>query len=168
MMMKCVLKRIQASDASDDAGAGAFAEMEQAMKGLMDVLFKEKVVPMLPGVFMSNLPCLGDARTMLLISSVHGVLLLCLSSPFLVAFNQCFVLLFSFVCSANEALHTLLQIISSVSGSSQKRCTSKTLFVKESNFWFLNSFPQINCPALCLKIIQRHSGGGSRRDGIGS
>jgi hypothetical protein len=63
MMMKCVLKRIQASDASDDAGAGAFAEMEQAMKGLMDVLFKEKVVPMLPGVFMSNLPCVDDVST---------------------------------------------------------------------------------------------------------
>jgi hypothetical protein len=60
-MMKCALKRIQAGDASDDAGA--FAEMEQAMKGLMDVLFKEKVVPMLPGVFMSNLPCVDDVST---------------------------------------------------------------------------------------------------------
>jgi hypothetical protein len=42
----------------------------------MDVLFKEN---MLHGVFMSNLPCLGDVRTMLLISSVHDVVLLCLS-----------------------------------------------------------------------------------------
>jgi hypothetical protein len=60
-MMKCALKRIQAGDASDDAGA--FAEIEQAMKGLMDVLFKEKVVPMLPRVFMSNLPCVDDVST---------------------------------------------------------------------------------------------------------
>jgi hypothetical protein len=80
---KCVLKRIRVADASDDAGA--FAEMEQAMNDLMDVLFKEKVVPMLPGVFMSNLSCLGDVRNMLLISSVHGVCC-CLSSLFLVAF----------------------------------------------------------------------------------
>ncbi|TVU30049.1 hypothetical protein EJB05_21653, partial [Eragrostis curvula] len=51
--MKGALARIQGGDVSDNAEA--FSEMEQAMKGLMGVLFKEKADPVLPEVFLSKL-----------------------------------------------------------------------------------------------------------------
>jgi hypothetical protein len=40
------------------------------------------------------------------------------------------VLLFSFVCSTNEAFHTLLEILSSVSSSSQKKMYIKNIVYK--------------------------------------
>ena len=60
-MMKSALVRIQAGEAG---GAEAFAEMEQALKGLMDVSFKALDRPMLPAEFMSKWSCANNVSIM--------------------------------------------------------------------------------------------------------
>jgi hypothetical protein len=75
-MMKSALARIQVGEAG---GAEAFAEMEQALKGLMDVSFKAKE-PVLPAEFKTEWTCANVSimECSGFLFGVHGVLL-CLS-----------------------------------------------------------------------------------------
>lgn len=52
--MKCALARIQSGDVGDNGEA--FTDMEQAMKGLMDVSFRKEKAPGVPRKFVSRWP----------------------------------------------------------------------------------------------------------------
>jgi hypothetical protein len=58
--MRSALAKIQEAAVADAQGEAAFAEMEQAMTGLMDLSYKKVAPPELPREFASKWSSSGD------------------------------------------------------------------------------------------------------------